>query len=163
MVVITDVGGDVGGDGGGISSEAVAPFTFLLSEPTLYAFAPDVVEDAQRNTYQADESGVVYSLVVSGEALKNARKNPGLIATVAGQYASAWNQNWAVPGVVDVAETQDVTALGSLHDVFQVAVESTSGRSTSILTVADQDVRPDVFAGLVADEVKALDAQEKAG
>ncbi len=149
-------------DTGGLGTDATAPFTFLLSEPTLYAFSPELVEDAQRNTYQADASGVVYSLVISGEALKNARTNPDLIPTVAGQLAAQWNENAKVVGVTDIQETQDSTTLGSLYDVFQVAVESTSGRSTSILTLRDQETRADVFAGIVAAEVKSLDAAEKA-
>lgn len=149
-------------DSGGIGSEEEAPFTLLLSEPTLYAFSPELVEDAQRNTYQADASGVVYSLVLSGEALKYQRTNPGLIATVAGQLAAAWNTNAAVPGVVDIQPTQETSALGSLYDVTQVAVESTSGRTTEILTLRDQQVRPDVFASIIAATVKAMDAAERA-
>ena len=163
MVLIGDVGGDDGGSGGGAGSEATAPFTFLLSEPTLHAFSPELVEDAQRNTYQADDSGVVYSLVLAGEALKFQQVNPSLIATVAGQWANTWNVNAAVPGVADIAETQDVSPLGSLDDVFQVAVTSTSGRSTAILTLRDQQLRTDVFAGIVAAEVAALDTIEKSG
>ena len=150
-------------ESGGIASEVEAPFTFLLSEPTLHAFSPDLVEDAQRNTYQADVSGVVYSLVLAGEVYKHLRQNADLVATVAGQLAAVWDTNRAVPGVADIVETQDVSPLGSLDDVYQVAVESTSGRSTSILTVRDQQVRPDVFSKIIAAEVSALDKQEKAG
>ena len=148
---------------GGLGSDVEAPFTFLLSEPTLHAFSPDLVEDAQRNTYQADVSGVVYSLVLAGEVYKHLRQNADLVATVAGQLAAVWDTNRAVPGVADIVETQDVSPLGSLDDVYQVAVESTSGRSTSILTVRDQQVRPDVFAKIIAAEVAGLDKQEKAG
>lgn len=149
-------------EGGGIASEAEAPFTFLLSEPTLYAFSPELVEDAQRNTYQADTSGVVYSIVLSGEALRYYRKYPDNLGTVAGQLAAMWDENRAVPGVTDIIPTQDVSPLGSLYDVAQVAVESTSGRSTAIITVRDQDSRPDIFAPIIADAVKSLDAQENA-
>lgn len=148
---------------GGIASDATAGFTFLLSEPTLHAFSPELVEDAVRNTYQADLSGVVYSLVVSGEALRNARTNPDLIPTVAGQWAAVWNENARVPGVADIVETQEVSPLGSLTDVFQVAVESTSGRSTSILTLTQNQLRPDIFAAVIASEVAALNRNEQAG
>ena len=148
---------------GGLASEETAPFTFLVSEPTLYAFSPELVEDAQRNTYQADQSGVVFSLVLSGEALKLSRSEPDLIATVAGQWAAVWDTNRAVVGVTDIQETQEVTALGSLDDVVQVAVESTSGRSTGILQLAPVNYRPDLFAQAVADEIAVLDAQEQAG
>jgi hypothetical protein len=149
-------------ESGGIASEATAGFRPLLSEPTLHAFSPELVEDAVRNTYQADESGIVYSLVVAGEALRYERKHPGNIATVAGQLAAVWNENARVPGVTDIVETQEVSPLGSMDDIFQVAVESTSGIFNSILTVTENQVRPDVFAKIIAAEVARLNAAEAA-
>lgn len=146
---------------GGIASDVTAGFTFLQSEPTLHAFSPELVEDAQRNTYQADESGVVYSLVLSGEALKASATGSDLIATVAGQMAAVWNENARVPGVADIVETQETSPLGSLNDIFQVAVESTSGRSTNILTLTPSQIRPDVFAGIVAAQVALLNRNER--
>lgn len=147
---------------GGIASETTAGFTFLFSEPVLHSFTPELVEDAQRNTYRADLSGVVYSLVLAGEVYKNMRVNANLVATVAGQMAAVWDENRALPGVADVVETQDVSPLGSLSDVFQIAVQSDSGRSTAIVTVSDQQVRPDVFATIINAERAALNAQEAA-
>lgn len=147
---------------GGITSEATAGFTFLLSEPTLHAFSPELVEDAVRNTYQADQSGIVYSLVIVGRALKKAELSPTLVPTIAGEMAAVWNENAAVPGVSDIVETQETTALGSLYDVFQVAVESTSGLSTTFLTLTQNQTRPDIFAGIIAAAVKRLDANEAA-
>jgi hypothetical protein len=149
-------------ESGGIASEATAGFRPLLSEPTLHAFSPELVEDAVRNTYQADESGVVYSLVLAGEALRYERIHPGNIATVAGQMAAVWNENARVPGVTDIVETQEVSPLGSLDDIFQVSVESASGLFTSILTVTPNQIRPDVFAQVIAREVAALNAAEAA-
>lgn len=161
-VILDDAGGvDVFGDGS--SPDATAPFTFRLSEPTLHAFSPDLVEDAQRNTYQADISGVVYSLLLTGEVYKNMAANASLVATVAGQLAATWDANAAVPGVADIVETQEVSPLGSLDDVYQVAVQSTSGRSTLILALTNQQIRPDVFAQIVATNVAALDTLEQGG
>jgi hypothetical protein len=147
---------------GGIASDATAGFRPLLSEPTLHAFSPELVEDAVRNTYQADESGIVYSIVIVGRALKNAELSPTLIPTIAGQLAAVWNENARVPGVTDIVETQEVSPLGSLDDIFQVAVESSSGLFTSILTVTPNQARPDVFSKLIAAEVARLDAAEAA-
>ena len=148
---------------GGLSDETTAPFTFLLSNPTLYAFSPELVEEAQRNTYQADDSKVVYSIVVSGNLLDFIRATGSdVLATVAGQWANAWNINRAVPGVADIAETQDASPLGSLYDVVQVAVVSTSGKSTSILTLTDNQLPPDAFAPIIRAEVQRLDAAEVA-
>jgi hypothetical protein len=49
-----------------------------------------------------------------------------------------------------------------MYDVMQVEVESTSGLSTSFLTLRDNSFRPDIFAGIIAAEVAALDAAERA-
>jgi len=144
------------------TGEATAGFSFLLAEPTLHAFSPELVEDAQRRTYQADVSGVVSSLLLAGEVYKHFDQNIDLVATVAGQLAATWDANAAVPGVVDIAETQSVSPLGSLDDVYQVAVESTSGRSTSIIEVDTGDIRSDVFAEIVGAARASLDAAEAA-
>ena len=159
MPVLID---DTGGGAGYGTGEAEAPFTFLLAEPPLHAFSPDLVEDAQRRTYQADESGVVYSLLLSGEVYKHFDSNIDLVATVAGQLAATWNANAAVPGVADIVETQTVSPLGSLDDVYQVAVESTSGKSTAIIEVDANDIRSDVFAEIVGTSRASLDAAEQA-
>ncbi len=162
MAVILDgTGGlDIYGDEG--PPDRTAPFTFLLSEPTLHAFSPELVEDAQRNTYQADTSGVVYSLLLAGEVYKHMATNATLVATVAGQLAATWDTNAAVPGVVDIEETQTTSPLGSLDDVYQVAIQSTSGRSTIIATFQPSNIRPDLFAQTVAYWVGVLDKQETA-
>lgn len=135
------------GTGGGGLGEATAAFTFQGAEPTVHEFIPGRPEQATRFLYTADASGVGFSLVVGKEALKS----PALIRTVAGQNAAAMNADAAVPGVVDIAETQDVKPLGSLDDVFQVAIDSASGRSETIITVASIDMRPEVFAQIVAE------------
>lgn len=147
---------------GGIASEAVAPFTPINSEPVLHSFSPELVEDARRNLYRADLSGVVYSLTLAGEVYRNMDANIQLVATIAGQMAAVWDENAGVPGVVDIVLTQETTVLGSVFDYFQVAVQTDSGRFTSIVNVKDQQARPDVFAGIVAAELASLKAQEAA-
>ncbi len=158
MAVLLD-----GTGGGGINtdpgSEETAPFTFGDAEPTVHEFVPGKPEQATRYTYIADASQVGYSLIVSQEA----QKFPDLIVTVAGQLANTWNQNAAVPGVTDIGESQDVKPLGSLVDVYNVAVQSTSGRSEAIITLTDDLIRPDVFATYVSDERARLDKLEGSG
>lgn len=151
--------GDADGSGvGGIASDAEATAIFLNGEPTIYAFAEDVVEQATRYYYEAADSGVVFTLVVSGEA----QKHPSLIGTVARQLAATWNENAKVPGVQEIdASAQDTTPLGFLVDVANVAVTSTSGKNGGILTVRDQEHRPDVFAEIVAEFRAQLDAVEQ--
>lgn len=150
-VIIDDSGGT---DVGGGLPEQEDPYIYLGGEPTVHAFTPEKVEQATRFSYQALASGIVFSVLASGEALKS----PGLIATVAGQIAHTWNVNATVPGVVDVAEIQLVSPLGSLDDAYEVAVESTDGKTGGVITVKPLDIRPDVFAQLVAAQRATLDA-----
>lgn len=155
MVVI--VNGDGGGGG---ADETTAAYTPLGSEPTLYAFSPDKVEDAQRITYRADQSGVVYSLTVSLEAFNN---NPAVVANVAGIWANRWNINASVPGVTEIEDGQEVTTLGSINDVVQVAVDSTSGHSTTVVTVRQRDMEPQFFKPIIDQARAVLDASEQPG
>ncbi len=152
MPVIIDDSGGTNVGGGGLPDTEDA-YVYLGGEPTVHAFSPEKVEQATRFSYQAAQSGVVYSVLASGEALNN----PGVIATVAGQLAHTWNTNAQVPGVTDIAESQTVSPLGSLDDVYDVAVESTDGKTGGVLTVKDQNIRPDVFAELVGDYRAQLD------
>ncbi len=157
MVVIVD-GGDEGGGGGG---EATASYTVLGSEPTLHAFSPDRIEEAQRISYRADLSGVVYSLTVSAEALKP--DNLANLGVVAGIWANNWNENFAVPGVTEIEDGQEVTTLGSINDIVSVAVDSTSGNSTTIVTVQQRDMEPPFFKPIIAQTRSTLDTLEQPG
>lgn len=146
-------------DGGGGESGVEADATYLNGEPTIYAFAEDVVEQATRFYYMADSSGVVFTLVASGEALKPG--NVHLIKTVAREWAATWNANAKVPGVDEIdATAQDTTPLGFLVDVANVAVRSASGKTSGILTVSQAESRPDVFAATVAAYRADLDELE---
>lgn len=145
MVVIVDGGGGTDVGGGGLP-EQEDPYIYLGGESTVHSFDLEHVEQAMRFSYEAIPSGVVYTILAGAEA----QKSPGLIKTVAGQMSHAWNLNAAVPGVVDIAETQEVRPLGSLDDVYQIAVESTNGKTGGVLTVEAVNIRPDVFAQLVA-------------
>ncbi len=157
MVVIEPDGGGGATDGG----EATAAYTPLNSEPTLHAFSPDRIEDAQRITYRADESGVIYSLTVLAEALKE--DNLPNLGVVAGIWANRWNINAAVPGVTEIEDGQEVTTLGSINDIVSVAVESTSGNSTTIVTVKERDMEPQFFAPIIKQTRSLLDALEAPG
>lgn len=144
-------------DDGGGPVDVQADAIFRSAEPTVYEFVTGRPEQATRYTYTAAESLVDFSLVVSGEALKH----PQLIQTVAREWAATWNQNAQVPGVTDIAETQEVRPLGSLVDVVDVAVDSTSGRSTAFIQLGQNELAPEVFAKRIADERATLDALEK--
>ena len=154
-MLVIDPGQPVGPDASG-EGIGHAPATFLTSEDTLYVFSPDDVESAVRNTYQANTSGVVFVVTfVRPELLKAAA-----FGDVAGSWAWVWDQNAAVPGVTDIAVTQRTKPLGGLEDVAEVAITSTSGRSTGTLTLTQADVMPDTFAEKVRAAVARLDAIE---
>jgi len=151
-------------DGGGAttgitgSTGQSAPFTFLGSEDTVYVFSPDDIEKAARNTYRCDNSGTVFAVTFIRPDLIDAPS----FGQVAGEYAWIWDQNAAVPGVLDIAVTQKIKVLGGLEDVAQVAVGSSSGLSTGQLEVDQNHVEPNLFAAEVAALRGKLDAIEHA-
>lgn len=141
----------------------MAAYTFLVAEPTLQVLSPEIVRDAQRVTAQAVESGVVYSLLFApyptdpqGTVIWSA----DAIAAQLSQWAGTWNTNAKVPGVLGIALSQDVDAVGQLKDVALVTVASTSGNSTTQLNLFPADFFPDTFAVRVEDARAQLDAVE---
>lgn len=158
MALVPDIGGDDTGNigGGGIGH---ASYTFRQGESTVYAFSPEDIENAVRNEYTADESGIPYALVfVRPELIQ-----PSAFDDVASSYAWIWNENAKVPGVTDIAPDQQITQLGRLVETVQVAITSTSGRSDLIITLDDQHIMPDAFAAAVRAQVARLDAIEGNG
>src|SRR5690242_6701471 len=127
---------------GSQNPDAEAAVTLLGGEPTVHAFSPEKVEQAMRFEYRADASGVVFGLIVSTEG----QKSPALVNTVARQIAYQLNQDAQVPGVADMEETQVVSALGSVDDIWQVAITSSNGKVTQIFNFGQQSMRPDIFA-----------------
>jgi hypothetical protein len=150
-------------DGGGATTGIIestgqhAPFTFLSSEDTVYVFSPEDVEQAARNTYRADTSGVVFAVTF----IQPNFMQPSDFADVAGEYAWIWDYNATVPGVADIAEHQIVQPLGGLEDVADVAVVSSTGRSTGVLQIDQNSVVPSIFSQRVASFRARLDAIEK--
>ena len=138
----------------GASPDAEAAVRYLGGEPTVHAFSPEKVEQAMRFEYQAVDSGVVFGMIVSTIAAQD----PGLINTVARQTAYALNQDALVPGVVDMAETQVTQPLGSIDDIWQIAITSTSGLTTQIFNFGQASMRPDIFKGNVEALRANLDA-----
>lgn len=149
--MLLDDGGGISDGGGG--PEAEADVTLLGGEPTVHAFSPEKVEQATRFEYRADASGVVFGLVVSGEALKS----PQLVLTVARQIANSLNIDRNTPGVVDMEETQRVSPLGSVDDIWEVAITNTAGNVTQVYEFSQLAMRPDIFASTVAQFRTQLD------
>lgn len=133
---------------------------FLQAEPTIQTIGADVIRDAQRITYQAQPSGVVYSLLFA--PWPSPVWSDETVSQQANEWADRWNENAAQPGVVGVNVTQRVNEAGNLQDVADVYVRSTSGRSTSLIVADLPHFWPDQFAQLVATERGRLDSYEAA-
>lgn len=141
--------------------------TFISNEPTIQTLGADVVRDASRVTWQAQPSGVVFSLLFP--AVVN--WTPAQIDQQGELWADRWNQNAAFPGVAGIVVTQQVDAAGNLTDVAQVTVVSTSGLSSNQINVGPAEWNPSVkgttlttsFGDVVSAEVARLDAIEKGG
>jgi hypothetical protein len=134
----------------------VAAYTFLGSEPELVTVSPEKSFPGQRMQFKADNSGVVFSLTAYGVVLDT----PDRIDATAGRWAAFWNQAALTPGVQEIETSQDVKPLGALYDVANVAVESTSEKSTAILTLAEDILHIDYFVQQVAAFRAKLDAIE---
>lgn len=133
---------------------------FIQSEPTIVTLGADVVQDAQRFTYQALPSGVVFSMLVT--PWPSQTRTPDLIAAFANQEADEWNYKAGLPGVVGISIAQQVDGAGNLQDVAQVTVRSASGRSIGAVTITNADFYPARFADRVAEAVAQLNGIEAA-
>lgn len=143
----------------------MAGWELLASEPTLQVVSPEIVYDAQRVVARATASGVVFSLLVVNTPVAPDRWQD-LAARVEQNldtWAVFWNSNAKQPGVISIGMSQEVDAAGQLRDVALVIVSSTSGRSTSQLTLHAPQFLPTEFAKPVAAARAALDALEAAG
>lgn len=144
----------------------MAAYQFLTSEATLKVLSPELVQDAQRITARASESGVVYSLVFSDYPTDPTGRviwTPQLIADQLAYWAGLWDQNSLVPGVVGIGLTQELNAASELVEIALVTVQSTSGRSTTTATLGPRSFLPEPFATAVAAVRQQLDADEAGG
>lgn len=149
----------------------MAAYSFLAAEPTVQVLSSEIVRDAQRVTAQAQASGVVYSLVFApyptspqGEVVWT----PESIDSQLAYWAGIWDSNSQVPGVAGISLSQEVDVTGRLEDVAQVYVLSSSGRSSTQLSLGPRSWLPSVagttltqsFPDAVAQARAQLDAVE---
>ncbi len=141
----------------------MAAYTFLAAEPTLQVLSDDLVRDAQRVTAQAAQSQIVYSLTFAPyptDPQGNVIWSSDAIDTQLADWADKWNTNAQTPGVLGISLSQEVDATGALKDVALVTVSSTSGKSTTQLTLFPHDFFPDTFPPRVEQARAQLDAVE---
>lgn len=136
------------------------PAQFIQSEPTIQTLGANIVQDGQRFTYQAIPSQVVFSFEFGPWPNKNVTAQD--IAITANGWADRWNANASQPGVVNISLAQEVSPAGNLEDIAYVTVQSTSGRSTSLISGRIDHFFPSIFDPWVAAERANLDAIENA-
>lgn len=130
-------------------------YNFLASEFSTELIGGVEAQDTQRTTFQAAGSGVVFTVTVPhGDDLA------GRTASAAGELASAFDAADKVPGVAALATGQDIDLGGNLTDVVTVAVTSTSGRSSTQITVPLAAVKAGQIDAQVAAARAQLDALE---
>lgn len=147
----------------------MAAYDYLGGEPTIQSLSSGISREAQRFTYRARDSGVVFGLVYGPWPSPN--WTDAVLADQAAYWAGNWNENARVPGVTAIDVTQDTDDLGNLVDVARVAIVSTSGLTTSIITVGVRSFLPSVagttlttsFGDAVRAAVAQLDAVEAGG
>lgn len=149
----------------------MAGYTFEASEQTIQVLSSDIVRDAQRVIATANESGVTYALLFApypaspqGEVVWT----DALIHEQLAYWAGIWDQNSRVAGVLGISITQEVDATGRLNDVAIVYISSTSGKSSTSITLGPREWLPSVagttlatsFPDAVAQARSRLDALE---
>lgn len=151
-----------------------APYEFLASEPTIQVLSSELVQDAQRITARSIPNGIVYSVLFAPyptDPTGTVIWTPELINGQLEYWAGTWNGNSMVPGVLGISLSQEVNALGQLEDVALVAVSSTSGKSSTQLTLGPREWLTSVegttlstsFPEAVARARAQLDAVEAGG
>lgn len=135
---------------------------FENGEATVQTIGADISRNAQRNTYTATPSGVVFALLFA--PWPSEIWTPSTVQREADIWADRWNQNRAVPGVTGISVTQQTNEVsGNLEDVAFVGVASTTGLNTSQIELPLVDFWPDQFAERIAAERATLDAIEAGG
>ena len=85
---------------------------------------------------------------------------PSIVKAVGESYATIFETLFTVPGVSGVEWSQAQIASGALEDQVTIYVSSTSGNSTSSLTVAIAALGPKLHASQIAALRKQLDEAE---
>jgi hypothetical protein len=152
----------------------VAAYTFEASEQTIQVRGEDIVQPAQRVIATAAQSGVTFALEFAPyptDPQGTVIWSDSLIASQLAYWAGIWDQNAQVPGVLGISLSQEVQPTGRLEDIALVYIASTSGKSTTSLTLGPRSWLPSVagttlttsFGDAVASARAQLDALENAG
>jgi hypothetical protein len=149
----------------------VTAYTFEASEQTIQVLSSDIVREAQRVIATAQASGVTYALLFAPYPTDPQGTVIWTDAAIQQQldyWAGIWDQNSAVPGVLGISISQEVDATGRLNDVATVYVSSTSGKSSTSVSLGPREWLPSVagtslttaFPDVIAATRARLDALE---
>src|SRR5437867_1926629 len=117
----------------------------LLAEATIYTYGSEIVQPAERWTFQASPSGIVYSLVfhpIPPPAGSTTVWTPEAIAQQRDEWANLLAGLLALPNVTGVAQTQEIDDLNNLHELTLVSVRSDSGVASRVLSFKTGDILP---------------------
>lgn len=104
-------------------------YAFISSEQVTVFFPPNLSLTFQQISAQAIQSGIYFLHMVS----ETEYKDPAQVASDLNSLAGWLDTFAAQPGVVGISAVQEQNAQNQLEDKLDVTVESTSGRSTTVI------------------------------
>lgn len=135
-------------------------YTVLESERVSVTLPSGDVRDGQDATIQANQSGVIFHvvIVVNEETFADPARLAAAIDGVAAPYTGYFDHDVTVPGVQDLSTFQDFDAQNNLRSVLSVVVGATNNDAVRTTRTAPfTDAIPDRFEALVAETRAALD------
>ncbi len=137
---------------------------FLGNEPTVRAYGTEIVDPGERWTWQAEPSGIVFSLVFAPIPPPQGGASiwtPDAIDQQAHEWADLLAGLLSLPGVTTVTQVQQLDDAQQLHDFVQVTVRSSSGMSVRALQFRQAEVLPpSTVDDVIAQTQAALDQAE---
>lgn len=136
-------------------------YNFINAEQITVFFPPNGSQTLQQVTAQAIRSGV-YFLAQFPKAVYN---QEGAVAPFLNGLANGFNSYAIVPGVVGIEAVQEQTQNNQLEDKIDVTVESTSGKSSTVIrtdypSTDFQSITLEHFVALVESTRAHLDSVE---
>ena len=135
-------------------------YRVLSSERVTVTLSDGTVRDGQDATIQANQSGVVFHVVVvvNEATFADPTRLAAAIDAVAAPYTGYFDQDAAVPGVEALTTFQDFDPQDNLRSVLQVTVSATDNDAVQTTRTAPfTDAIPERFEALVAETRASLD------
>lgn len=128
----------------------------VIAQQTVTEVSPaNTIQDVNEVTAQAKPSGAVFHV-----RFPPAINNPTAIGEILSEWANQYNALDAVDNVLGVNTYQDIDNQNQLVDVTQVTVNSSSGKSTSVLTFPNFSYVNDAIVNAIHNEAVRLNDVE---